>query len=54
MRSIFQNYTRGSAQQGVEEREVSPLTGPLLPKPRPELQPDQSMDIKHAPNAGSR
>jgi hypothetical protein len=50
MRSIFQNYTRGPAQRGVEERTTSVLTGPTMPKERPEMQPAQPMDVKHVPN----
>jgi hypothetical protein len=51
---LFQNYTRGPAQSGVDSREISPLTGPLKPKPRPELQTTQPMHVVHAPNAGSK
>jgi hypothetical protein len=48
---LFQNYTRGPAQGGVDAREVSPLTGPLKPQPsRPEMQPAQPMHIEHAPS----
>lgn len=54
MSRIWQNYTRGPAQRGVEQREISPLTGPLMPKPRLEDQPVQQMDVQHAPNAGGK
>lgn len=54
MSRIFKNYTRGQAQQGVDERETSPFTGTLKPQPRPEMQPAQPLNVKHVPNAESR
>jgi hypothetical protein len=51
---LFQNYTRGPAQSGVDGRETSPFTGPLKPQLRPEMQPAQPMNVEHAPNAGSK
>jgi hypothetical protein len=47
---LFRNYTRGPAQSGVDNREISPLTGPLKPTSRPELQPTQPMNVEHAPS----
>jgi hypothetical protein len=54
MSRIFQNFTRGPADRGVEERETSVLTGPLKPQPLPEMQPAQPMGVCHVPTAGSK
>jgi hypothetical protein len=50
MSRIFENFTRGPSNSGVENRETSVFTGALRPKPRPELQQPQPMDVKHTAN----
>jgi hypothetical protein len=48
---LFQNYTRGPAQAGVDARQTSPLTGPMKPQPiHPDWQPAQPMNVEHVAN----